>query len=655
MKKPVRLLILSGLVPLAFAACNEHDDLSREEVPPTTGFGSRVLSLTATRPESGGGDSVWRIGDALTVTDGEHASTFEVATGIDTPEGCFQGSLETEASILYAFMPAAAEREGTVVRPVVATNQTREALAQSEFLTGDCSEVLRPEGSRFAMTPKTARMRIALDLHSGDGRYAEEPIGLIRVTARSVNIAGESRFDLADPAATLDGSANSITYTFRNGPSFEEPIEAEIVVVPGDWSRAESVLWEIGGSRYTFTFCKRPAEPLHAGSVTDFAIRLGDFTVTDKETPAEGEVRIDYQLPALDLSANGTANSYIVDGEARCSFDATVMGNGDDGLISGGNFTDYMGNPLSTTKLAPVSAELLWATEEDLISDVMLTNGRVTFLSTGREGNALIVARDAEGLIVWSWHIWCTDTPADQTYMANRNGNVYTFMDRNLGAISPLEDVGSLGLHYQWGRKDPLPGAQEFNSLTEPVLYGAQTAVEIVDAPVDLAYVIQHPMTFVKGAGWLAGSQNDCLWGNPKGAAELTTTAPKSIYDPCPPGYKVPARDAYSIFTVTGEDSTSDSEYNIVFSTSDLGAKQGWYLYYTAYGSGAQSWWPSNGCRYYSNASLNRGSYYYYWTSAPMTGTKAYGTAVRNNKAEIKISFDMQRGNAQAVRCVRER
>lgn len=647
MKNLIRLLTLSGLVPLVLAACTGDDDLSGGEVPSTTGFGNRVLSLTALRT----GNSVWKIGDSLTVTDGEHAATFEVATGIATPEGHFQGSLDTDAPILYAVMPAA-DTEGTVVRSSVAANQTRETLAQSEFFAGSCSEVLRPEGSRFTLTPKTARLRIALDLHSDDGRYAEETIGSIRVTASGRNLAGESSFDLADPAATLSGSTNSITYTFRNGPSLEEPIEVEVVAIPGGWSGP--VLWEVSGSRYTFTFNKRPAEPLEAGAVADFALRLGDFTVTGAEIPAEGEVRIDYQLPALDLNENGTANSYIVDGEARCSFDATVMGNGDGGLIAGGSFTDYLGNLLSTTKLEPVSAEVLWTTDEELISEVMLVNGRVTFNSSGREGNALIVVKDAEGRIMWSWHIWCTDTPADHLCMANRNGNVYTFMDRNLGAVSPLEDVGSLGLHYQWGRKDPLPGAQEFNSLTEPVVYGAQTVVEIVDAPVDLAYAIQHPMTFVKGAGWLAGSQNDALWGNPKGAAELMASAPKSIYDPCPVGYKVPARDAYSIFTATGADATAAAEYNIVFSTSDLDAKQGWYLYYTAYGSGPQSWWPSNGCRYYSNAALNRGSYYYYWTSAPLTGTKACATAVRNNKAEIKISFDMQRGNAQAIRCVRE-
>ncbi|MCD8276166.1 MAG: hypothetical protein LUC96_14505 [Alistipes sp.] len=78
----------------------------------------------------------------------------------------------------------------------------------------------------------------------------------------------------------------------------------------------------------------------------------------------------------------------------------------------------------------------------------MLSDGIVSFNTSADKGNALIAVKDQQGRIMWSWHIWCTDTPADQVYMTNKYGNSYTFMDRSLGATSALDDTGSLGMSY---------------------------------------------------------------------------------------------------------------------------------------------------------------------------------------------------------------
>ena len=94
----------------------------------------------------------------------------------------------------------------------------------------------------------------------------------------------------------------------------------------------------------------------------------------------------------------------------------------------------------------------------DLIKFAYYNDGMVVFSTadTFREGNAVIAARDIDGEILWSWHIWFTDQPEEQSY---RNG-AGTVMDRNLGATSATPgDPGALGLLYQWGRTDPFLGS----------------------------------------------------------------------------------------------------------------------------------------------------------------------------------------------------
>ena len=135
------------------------------------------------------------------------------------------------------------------------------------------------------------------------------------------------------------------------------------------------------------------------------------------------------------------------------------------------------------------------------------------------KGNAAIAAKDASGKILWSWHIWLPDDkPADQVY-ADGSGTV---MDRNLGArvAGKIEDADtwykSEGLLYQWGRKDPFPTVENTKYWFTHVDYSstANTA----------AYTVANPMYFVKYLSLPDGSWQD---------------GTKSVYDPCPPGYKV--------------------------------------------------------------------------------------------------------------------
>lgn len=182
-------------------------------------------------------------------------------------------------------------------------------------------------------------------------------------------------------------------------------------------------------------------------------------------------------------------------------------------------------------------------------------------------GNAIIAAYNAQGTIVWSWHIWVTDyipVPLSGTVTdaasrtaaiaaakaATQNGAVHAYdgyawtnasgsfykrviMDRNIGAIrgtysmdNALEAARAYGFLYQWGRKDPFPGSVDGTATEINVLYdgdGKSMELKRVNSN-NQTLAIQNPGTFY----------TSLVIGNGAWAAT------KTIHDPCPAGWQVP-------------------------------------------------------------------------------------------------------------------
>ena len=262
----------------------------------------------------------------------------------------------------------------------------------------------------------------------------------------------------------------------------------------------------------------------------------------------------------VDLSAKGTANSYIVNESGLYSFKADVVGNGTYGYVQGESF--YPASP----SIDPVNVRLLWEDKPGVISGLSLSEGRVNFMSTGQEGNVFIAVTDAQDNILWSWHLWITDQPQDQLYQ-NDKGN-FSVMDRNLGAISAERGstdqdwYDSRGLVYQWGRKDP------FRNNVRPSNYQIQFYLEDV---------VLYPEYFSAGSGaWIKDTdRSDYLWSQTQ----------KTIYDPCPAGYRVAVRDVWYGFTKDGADADRKTKIN---ASGDF--DKGWNFYYDGTNT---TWYPA--------------------------------------------------------------
>ena len=89
-----------------------------------------------------------------------------------------------------------------------------------------------------------------------------------------------------------------------------------------------------------------------------------------------------------------------------------------------------------------------------------------------------------DGAILWSWHIWYPE--AEVAGLNSKTG--YEVMNMNLGAMHNTPgDVGSYGLLYQWGRKDPFPAAPTLTGTTAtvgaPIYDGDDNEIKITNSP----------------------------------------------------------------------------------------------------------------------------------------------------------------------------
>ncbi|MBP9986930.1 MAG: hypothetical protein KBT44_03275 [Bacteroidales bacterium] len=235
---------------------------------------------------------------------------------------------------------------------------------------------------------------------------------------------------------------------------------------------------------------------------------------TIPETPVDTVVTPVVEVPEIvDLSENGTANCYIVPAAGEYSFDATVVGNGDDGYIDRAYFYP------DDVYIDPADVKVLWA-DEGVIDSLKYENGKVTFTAGSAKGNAQLAAYGSRNNVIWSWHLWFTDQPAEYTH-TNGDGESFTLLDRNLGATSadPADGMATYGLYYQFGRKDPLRGVKGFrNNSVSPLN-------QITDEDASY-YLIQEslstPDRYISSAGrtsdWASNrafNANLYLWGNP--------------------------------------------------------------------------------------------------------------------------------------------
>ena len=446
--------------------------------------------------------------------------------------------------------------------------------------------------------------------------YADSKVGLVSVVNLTVEAEG---FEITDAPYSAEydylaeGEDAVVVANAVSNISFEvKPVE--------EWIHVASVK----STAYVIT--------LKLDDNLTGAVREGTVNIVKAGTEEVIQTIKIAQLAAVieegpkNLSKKGAANSYIVTEAGEYKFWA-VKGN-------------------SGETVSPATVEVLWetwnnaeeVTANSVVASVKVEGSYVVFSTpeTLKPGNAVIAAKDAAGVILWSWHIW---VPASE--VATLENGVFStpMMDRNLGALvvaatgaeAPVE---SFGLTYQWGRKDPFPGPKAANSSSNAKVAGVELsstdgAGEADEAKISLEQSIQNPtlLGHSKNGDWLLPADNT-LWQD----------AVKTMYDPCPPGYRVPVLEG-----------------NENFFSGDASAAAGWEenkaMYYFAMGN-PQSAFPFAGYRddYDPVGMTHAYDRAVYWSSSASSDAKGAYLNVRAGSAHSKA--DAGKSRAGSVRCV---
>ena len=343
-------------------------------------------------------------------------------------------------------------------------------------------------------------------------------------------------------------------------------------------------------------------------------------------------------------------------------------------------------------------AKIVWADEQDLVhlsASPIKQDGGNAYLDFEvkqadiKSGNA-VVAVTKNGTVLWSWHLWFAPKDAlDKIKVTNHQNKNYDFTKEALGwkpiqwsgstyssartvkvkveqtvanngtkqeaVINITQNPGNVKQGattlYQFGRKDAFPGVDASKLATNSHF------TENAGDNMSIENGIQHPdRYYAGGSNWnnnygyynLWSADNTVTGGWNVGNDNLVV---KTVYDPSPVGFKMPANNAFTGFTADGKnDGTKNVDGTDVEQTfsNNFG-----HNFWTSSSKTATINFPASGFRFSNGGALTDvGRSGYYWLAVP--GSSSNGCDLLFHSFNVRPLSDDARSFGFAVRPVSE-
>ena len=369
------------------------------------------------------------------------------------------------------------------------------------------------------------------------------------------------------------------------------------------------------------------------------------------------------------------------------------------------NFQDHAGNAINDPWIEKTNgganagvngAKIVWADEKDLVTSPSIAhdasnNAYLDFevkAADIKSGNA-VVAVTKGGTVVWSWHLWFAPQSAlTPIPVTNYQNKVYNFTEETLGwkptkwegstyntprtvkvrveqtianngtkqvsDITITQNPGTvrtgIATLYQFGRKDAFPGMDETQLPQGSINKNAGNNMSITNG-------IQYPDRFyMSGSNWNNNYGYYNLWSADNmvaGSLNVGNDNPvvKTVYDPSPVGFKMPANNAFTGFTADGQNNGTmnvDGTDDLQTFSNNFG-----HNFWTSSSKTATIHFPASGYRSYDDGSLNSVGYNgYYWSAVP--GYTYGGCSLFFKSDKVNPLDDITRSHGVAVRPVSE-
>lgn len=280
--------------------------------------------------------------------------------------------------------------------------------------------------------------------------------------------------------------------------------------------------------------------------------------------------------------------------------------------------------------------------------------------------NAIIAVKDGDK-VVWSWHIWVTNDP--DAMLSQQSGfhplpclgwiepSCYDKKDQ-VTVTLVQEDSGKTlditvnqppyyfpgtGTYCQFGRKDPMPSKEDVTNYTINEDY--------LSIGVTLGAEIRRPNYFFTRDYDHRGDWCSSPYGN-LWTRSASGEGVKTIYDPSPLGYKVPATAAFDSFCDVSGQCNDKTKWH--YDGTAMSLRKG----YVFLPDGAATiFLPAAGFRSYGNEPDDRykggkisrqGQNGFYWTSSPQDSGYGYGFGFASSYIAVRNRW--VRGDGLSIR-----
>lgn len=629
-------LFSAAAIALLAVACTK-------EQPVIENVSSDGLKVTASVEQPGGDTKTsldglnvkWTVGDKIKLTNGTQTAIYQATTAATTTTFTKVSGDALPDGDVYAYYPAdnaTAFSAGTFTATIPAV----QAYTAEGFADGVNPMTAKGtiSGGTVALSFKNVMAFVKLQISdSGSGKA----LSSLSLTSTTANLSGTASVAVgAGGVATAAITTGSKTVELAGiGASLTSSATPVYVAVPAYALGTLTITAKTTESTGLWSQTKGASN-----SLTPERSNIYSYNAIDITTGFSGRVKV----PEL------AANCYMVDATSQTVI-AIPLSQATTGwtTIETIESTSYATVKNSITEVSSPEVRTIavrWldgASGTISLTDIDATTITLSLTCTNGS-NAVVDLKNGSGIVVWSWHLWFTDYKPAATQAATLNGQVHTYntaagsafasdglyygkvmMDRNLGATTtgisgaiaqPDTDDEALnlwGLYYQFGRN--VPFATTGTVSTES---GAQS----------FSYATKNPDKFI--TGWVATGTAD-PWN-----AEINS---KSIFDPCPNGWRIPNNGTTASKNVwTGIPTTT------------------WQGSSSNYRKGNQynnAWIPAAGCRN-PGGSITYGTFGLYWAaSARSSASGEYGRFADGEVSPI-CSVDGSKAYGLSIRCVKE-
>ena len=429
----------------------------------------------------------WSVGDEVDVWVGETAYEFTSTLKETANQSLFQGLAPADMGTSWVLVYPKGASTGKSGSVISATLPATQTARANSY---DPSAALLYGVSRTISGTSTT----CKHLYSGI-RIMFTQTGIRRVSLRGnagEKIAGDFTFDFSGETPSISGgTSETIVLNAPDGGTFETGKWYFILCLPTVFSRGITITADNGSQVGYFT--------------TETSTTFTRSIIKNKESFTINKWA---NIGSAGTVHYGPANTICLLTGASTTIDVTPS------LTTA--LWQRSGMETTADAAVPDGAQVLWGN-----SSASLSGTTLTLTAATTEGSSLVAIKKGE-TILWSYLFWVTESAPAETTLPS--------------GAKALPALGG-NCYFQWGRKDPLVDG-----------------CSVISHPGDAAALstsIQNPGSFINAGDnfydWYAAEnsehQDPTLWGGTSGS--------KTVWDPCPEGWRVPTEDDFNVAELT--------------------------------------------------------------------------------------------------------